>query len=146
MSLSTIPVPYIKAEDETAIIPQPEYNSDTDKVWGFCGRKGPDHICKESFIVNVGDDDGAYQQLLNAFQNCQVATHDRVITINPLQRKLPRVVLLLQANCNRFTHNEVLHQCLVLDALYESILDPVPGPGIGDASHDDSRQRKLMLN
>ena len=59
MSLSTIPVPYIKAEDETAIIPRPEYKSDTDEVWGFCGRKGPDHICEESFIVNVGDDDGA---------------------------------------------------------------------------------------
>ena len=61
MSLSTIPVLYIKAEDETAIIPRPEYKSDTDKVWGFCGRKGPDHICEESLIVNVGDDDGAYQ-------------------------------------------------------------------------------------
>ena len=47
MSLSTIPVPYIKAEDETAIIPWPEYKSDTDKVWRFCGRKGPDQL---SFI------------------------------------------------------------------------------------------------
>ena len=100
MSLSNIPVPYIKAEDETAIIPRPEYKSDTDEVWGFCGRKGPDYICEESFIVSVGDDDGTYQQLLNAFQNCQVATHARVIMINPLLRKLPKV-LLLQANCNR---------------------------------------------
>ena len=146
MSLSTIPVPYIKAEDETAIIPRPEYKSDTDEVWGFCGRKGPDHMCEKSFIVNVGDDDGAYQRLLDAFQNCQVATHARVIMINPLHRKLPRVVLLLQANCNRFTHNEVLHQWLVLDALCESILDPVLGPGIGHASDGDSRRRKLMLN
>lgn len=146
MSLSTIPVLYIKAEDDTAIIPRPEYKLDTDEVWGFCGRKGSDHIYEESFIVNVGDDNGAYQRLLDAFQNCQVATHARVIMINPLHRKLPRVVLLLQANCNRFTHNEVLHQWLVLDALCESILDPVLGPGIGHASDGDSRRRKLMLN
>ena len=66
--------------------------------------------------------------------------------MNPLHRKLPRVLLLLQANCNRFTHNEVLHQWLVLDALCESILDLVLGPGIGHACVCDSHQRKLMLN
>ena len=65
--------------------------------------------------------------------------------INPLHRKLPRVVLLLQTNSNRFTHN-VLHQWLVLDTLCESILDPVLGPGIGHASVGDSRRRKLMHN
>ena len=66
--------------------------------------------------------------------------------INPIHRKRPRIVLLLQATCNRFTHNEVLHQWLVLDTLCESILDPVLGPGIGYASDGDSRWRKLMLN
>ena len=35
MSLSTVPVPYIKAEDETTIIPRPENKSDTDEVWEF---------------------------------------------------------------------------------------------------------------
>lgn len=84
MSLSSTPIPYIKAEDETAIIPRPEYKLDADEVWGFCGKKGPHHICDESFVVKVGDDDGAYQRLLEAFQSCQVATHARVIMINPL--------------------------------------------------------------
>ncbi|KAK3736078.1 hypothetical protein QZH41_006891 [Actinostola sp. cb2023] len=50
------------------------------------------------------------------------------------------------ANCNRFTHNEVLHEWLTLDTLCESILDPVLGPGIGHASDGDTRRRKLMLN
>lgn len=146
MSISTTPVPYIKAEDETAIIPRPDYKWDTDEVWGFCGKKGPRHICEESFVVKVEDDDGAYQRLFEAFQNCQVATHARVIMTNPLHRKLARVILLPQANCNRFTHNKVLHQWPVLDTLCESILDPVLGPGIGHASDGDSRRRKLMLN
>ena len=103
MSISTTPVPYIKAEDKTAIIPRPDYKWDTDEVWGFCEKKGPRHICEESFVVKVGDDDGAYQCLFEAFQNCQVATHARVIMINPLHLKLPRVVLLLQANCGLHT-------------------------------------------
>lgn len=58
MSLSNTPIPYIKAEDETAIIPRPKYKLDADEVWGFCGKKGPHHICEESFVVKVGDDDG----------------------------------------------------------------------------------------
>lgn len=35
MSLSTIPVPYIKAEDETAVIPRPEYS--TSQTQTKCG-------------------------------------------------------------------------------------------------------------
>ena len=139
-------VPYIKAEDETAIIPRPEYRAESDEVWGFCGKKGDGHICEENFVVSVGDDDHAYERLVEAFATCQVATHSRIIMINPLHRCLPRVVLLLQANCNRFTHNEVLHQWLTLDTLCESILDPVLGPGIGHACDGDTRRRKLMLN
>jgi len=136
-----MPVLYIKAVDETAIIPRPEYKSDIDEEWGFCGRKGPDHICKESFIVNLRVDNGTYQRLLDTFQNCQVATRARVVMINPFYWKLPRVVLLPQANCDRFTHSEVLHQWLVLHALCESILDPMLGPGIGYASDGNSQYR-----
>ena len=39
MSITTTPVPYIKAEDKTAIIPRPDYKWDTDEVWGFVKRK-----------------------------------------------------------------------------------------------------------
>lgn len=139
-------VPYEMAEDETAIVPRPEYKADTDEVVGFCGLKGAGHICVENCVVKVGDDDRAYKRLVEAFQNYQVATHARVIMINPLHRYLPRVVLFLQPNCNRFTHNEVLHQWLVLGDLCKAILEPALGPGIGHASDGDSRRRKLMLN
>ena len=69
LSLNTTAVPYIKAENETAIIPR----NDTDEVWGYCGKKGQNHVCQESFVLKVEDDDGAYERLLEAFQNCQVA-------------------------------------------------------------------------
>lgn len=60
MSLSIILVLYIKVEDDIVIIFRLEYKLDIDEVWGFCGRKGSDYIYEESFIVNVGDDDGVY--------------------------------------------------------------------------------------
>ena len=31
------PVPYLKAEDETAIEARPSYDEQLDCVWGFCG-------------------------------------------------------------------------------------------------------------
>lgn len=139
-------VPCIMAEDETAIIPRPEYQQATDLILGFCGVKGADHVCEDVFTVRVGDDNDAYDHLRQAFINFQVATHARVIMVNPLHSALPKIVLLLQANCNRFTHNEVLHQWLVLESLCKRILEPVLGPVIGHASDGDSRRRKLMLN
>ena len=132
-------VPYLFAEDETAIIPCPKYKPDLDEIWGFCGRKGIDHICEDHFVVKVGDDDNAFERIQNAFENNQVATHARVIMVNPLHAQLPHIVVLLQANCNRFTHNEVLHQWLVLEDLCQTVLDPVLGPGIGHASDGASR-------
>lgn len=76
LSISTTPVPYIKVDDKTAIIALPDYKWDTDEVWGFRGKKGPGHICEESFVVKVGDDDGAYQRLrsvskLSGGNSCQ---------------------------------------------------------------------------
>ena len=53
---------------------------------------------------------------------------------------------LVLLSCNRFAHNEVLHQWLVLEDLCQTVLDPVLGPGIGHASDGDSRRRKIMLN
>ena len=97
-------------------------------------------------FVKVGDDDNAFERIQNAFENNQVATHARVIMVNPLHAQIPRAVVLLQASCNRFTHNEVLHQWLVLEDLCQTVLDPVLGPGIGHASDGDSRRRKIMLN
>jgi hypothetical protein len=137
-------VPYIKAEDETSIVPRHEYKPDVAEVWGFCGEKGENHICEEDFVIKVGEDEQAYHRLQDAFQTCQVATHARVIMINPLHKSLPRIVIFLQANCNRFTHNEVLHQWLVLDTMCEELLGPVLGPG--HASDGDTCRRKLMLN
>lgn len=139
-------VPYLTAEDETAIVPRPEYNAVNNKIWGFCGLKGGEHVYKDHFVVPVGDDDGGFERLVDAFRNYQVATHACVILVNPLHPSFPRTVIFLQPNCNQFTHNEVLHQWLVLDSLCKQILEPVLGPAIGHTSDGVTRRRKLMLN
>ena len=79
-------------------------------------------------------------------ENSKIATHTRVIMINPLEERLPRIVFHLQATCNCFTHNTVLHQWLSYDSLCSEILDPILGPDLGKSSDGDTRRRKLMLN
>ena len=38
MSCESTATPYLKAEDETAIIPRPEYKVDADEVWFFAAE------------------------------------------------------------------------------------------------------------
>ena len=73
-------------------------------------------------------------------------TNARVLMINPLHVSLPRVVLHLQATCNKFTHKTVRRQWEMYDSLCKEILDHVLGPGIGNGSDGDSRRQKLFLS
>ena len=138
-------VPYLKAEDETAIEARPTYDEKLDCVWGYCGPL--DHReCEENFVIFVGNEEDAYERLVEAMNTSKLANYARVIMINPLHERLPRIVLHLQANCNCFTHNTVIHQWLKYDAICNEILDPILGPDIGKSSDGDGRRRKLMLN
>ena len=45
------------------IIPRHEYKANVDDVWGFCGKKGERHVCDDSFVLKVGNDEEAYLRL-----------------------------------------------------------------------------------
>jgi hypothetical protein len=133
------------AEDETVIIGQVQWDSKTDQGWGWCGQKQDNHVCDPSFVHVVGDDDQAYERLVQAYRDNKIAGFARVIMINPLHQKIPPLVVLLQATCNTFTHEMVLQQWNEIKALYDQYLLPVLGPLVGHASDGDSRRRKLHL-
>ena len=137
-------IPYLKIEDETAIEPRPEYDQRLNIVWGYCGLREA-HFCEDFYAINVSDDQGAYEQLVEDMNNSKLATMARAIIVNPLHTSLPRIVLHLQGTCNAFTHETVLRQWNMYDLLCKEFLDPVLGPGIGNGSDGDSRQRKLFL-
>ena len=138
-------IPFILAEDETVIEGRGEYDAKTDKIWGFCGPKSEDHKCEDFYTLVVGNNNNAYERLQHFYQTSVVGNYARVIMVVPLHREFPALVVYLQATCNRFTHNNVLHQWLRLEELCKRLLEPVLGPSLGHASDGDSRRRKLML-
>eukprot|EP00112_Aurelia_sp_Birch-Aquarium-sp1_P019012 Seg4620.1 transcript_id=Seg4620.1/GoldUCD/mRNA.D3Y31 product="hypothetical protein" protein_id=Seg4620.1/GoldUCD/D3Y31 len=138
-------VPCVTAEDETWIIERVEYNQGKDEAWGFCGEKKEDHVCEEDFVVTVGNDEGSYSRIVDAFKNNQKAGYLRIIILSPLHRKLPRIVTMIQATCNRFTHADVKSQWRRLLGLASEEFEKQVGPIIGHASDGDARRRKLML-
>ena len=133
------------AEDETVIIGKCEWDRAKDECWGWCGVEGENHQCDPAFVHVIGDDNQAYQRLVDAFRQNRVAGFARVIMINPVHIDLPAFVVLLQATCNKFTHVNVLRQWNMVKELYSEYLLPVIGPLVGQASDGDSRRRKLHL-
>eukprot|EP00794_Sanderia_malayensis_P000975 gene975-290_t len=137
-------IPYTKIEDETVIEPHPEYDQRCNTVWGYCALKG-NHVCQDYYVLSVDDNEDACAKLIKGMEQSQLATNAKVININPLHASLLRVVLHLQATCNKFTHETVLRQWKLYDSLCKQLLDPLLGPGIGNGSDGDSRCRKIFL-
>ena len=74
-SLNIGRVPVLTAEDETAIVKKIEYHQDKNELLGFCGLNTDnpaDHECLTNFHIAVGDDEGAYQRLLDAFKTTRL--------------------------------------------------------------------------
>ena len=141
-----VPVPCITAEDETRIIERVEYNQILDEAWGFCGeRQDKSHKCQENFSVFIGNDNESYHRIAAAFENNKKAGYLRLVMINPINRKLPRLAIMMQGTCNTFTSDDVRSQwdrlCLMLGNAFETEVGPV----IGHASDGDARRRKLMV-
>ena len=88
-------VPYLKAENETAIEARPSYDEQLDCVWVFCGLH-ENHECKDIYLIPVSNYDGAYERLVQNIENSKIAAHARLIMINPLHERVPRIVLHLQ--------------------------------------------------
>lgn len=138
-------VPFLAAEDETAIIGRVTYHQDTDELFGFCGVNGEHHACLDHFAVVVGDGEEGFTAIVNAFKEYKIGTFGRAILLNPLQPNLPRIAVLVMPTCNRFDHHFVYRQWQELKRLYDQELKNIVGPLIGNSSDGDSRRRKLML-
>lgn len=76
---------------------------------GYCGPNGHKE-CPDHYVLSVGDEDDAYDQLVANMNNSKIANYARVIMINPLHEKLPRIVLHIQATCNCLSSDGTLQQ------------------------------------
>ena len=114
-------VPWLAAEDETAIEPIIVYHQETDELLGFCGKltdNPKEHQCLVDFHLYVGDDDDSYNRIVNAFNEYKIGKNARVILLNPLHKFLPRIVICLMPTCNCFTHHAVYRQWQAIEKLF----------------------------
>jgi hypothetical protein len=137
-------VPVLLSEDKTKVKARIAWDSINDVLTGFCGKKD-DHKCAPLFKCTVGAAKVGYENILEAFQGNRIGSFARVIMVNPLHSKLPRLVLVVSCTCNCFDACWVRLQWGRIDQLWQLHCEEQVGPIVGHASDGDSRRRQLML-
>jgi hypothetical protein len=138
------PVPVLLFEDETKVKARIAWDSTNDVLTGFYGKKD-DHKCMPLFKCTVGEGEVGYKYILEAFQGNRIGSFARVILVNPLHSKLPRLVLVVFCTYNCFDACWVRLQWGHIDQLWCQHCEEHVGPIVGHASDGDSRRRQLML-
>ena len=94
----------------------------------------------------VGSGEGGYNKIVDSFKTDKIGGFSRILIVNPLHNKLPRLVLVVCCTCNCFDATWVWRQWNVVDCLwlqeYKNVVEPV----IGQANDGDNRRRELMLS
>jgi len=93
----------------------------------------------------VGNGEAGYNNIVDAFRTDKIGGFARVLVVNPLHEKLPRLVLVVTCTCNCFDSGWVRKQWCTIDELWKQECLEAVGPIIGHASDGDSRRRQLML-
>ena len=110
----------------------------------FC-RPCVHHVCISKFKTVVGFGEEGYNQILNSFRNNKKGGFARVIIVNPLHDKMPKLVLVACCNCNCFDSAWVERQWGLIDVLWAKKCLVAVGPIVGYSSDSDSKRRQLML-
>ncbi|KAL3678512.1 hypothetical protein R1sor_021468 [Riccia sorocarpa] len=138
-------VPVILAEDETRIKPRVRWESRRDTQIGFCGQK-ESHTCRLGLEVKVGSGEEGYSRIVDSFESNVIGSYARVVIVNLLHEKLPRLVISASVTCNSFDATWIREQWDWMKCEWDKHCRAQVGPIIGHASDGDSRRRKLMLS
>jgi len=94
-------VPVILVEDKIEVkgkvAKEPKWNT----LVGFCGPF-ENHVCVFRFMPTIGRGEERYRRLLESFLKSKEGSSAHVVVVNPLQNKLPRLVLVVCCTCNCF--------------------------------------------
>jgi hypothetical protein len=135
----------ILAEDETKVKSRVAWDSKGDHLISFYGPK-LQRRCIFHFRPIIGTGEVGYNNIMEAFGNYQIAGFSRVIIVNPLHTKLPRVILVVCCTYNCFNFAWVRQRWNAIDRLWIQECLQLVGLVIGHASDGDSRRRQLMLH
>jgi hypothetical protein len=158
-------VPVTLAEDETGVNQRWSHDIATGELIGGCGalcakkcgtikhcrylQCGDQHACDDDPTKTgmiTGESEAAYQTLVDFVENNRLGTHLRVVIVNPLDKRFPRLPVLMAATCNTFTYADYIKpQWVEMRTLYAKHLEPIIGPLVGHGSDGDSRRRLAML-
>jgi hypothetical protein len=103
------PVPMILAENKTKVKSRVAWDSKGDHLISFYGPK-LQRRCIFHFRPIIGTGEVGYNNIMEAFGNYQIAGFTRVIIVNPLHAKLPKLTLVLCCTCNCFDAIRVRQQ------------------------------------
>ena len=138
------PIPSEISEDETSIIGRISYNQKTDELLGVCGESGKDHTCDGRSAIKVGDGIAGYSNIVRTFDNMVIGKYARVLILNPLHPKLPKLPVVLMNSCNKFKASLVEDQLQEVLSACRNHLNGIVSV-TGHASDGDSRRRKVQL-
>ncbi|KAL2612447.1 hypothetical protein R1flu_024139 [Riccia fluitans] len=137
-------VAVILAKDETWVKPTVRWEARRDTLIGFCGDKD-NHVCKMGLEVEVGSGESGYSKIVESFEQKIQGLYARVVIVNPLHEKLPRLIVYASITCNSFTASWVRDHWKGLKQRWDKYCRQVLGPVLGHANDGDARRRKLML-
>jgi hypothetical protein len=138
------PIPIILVENETKVKSIVSWDFRGDNLIGFCAAK-ENHCCVTNFNHVIGIREDGYNNVLEAFTNNKITSFARVMIVNLLHEKLPRLVLVVHCICNYFNVNWVQQQWNVINVLWKLECQAIVGPIVGHASDGDSCRYQLML-
>jgi len=91
-----------------------------------------------NFNLVIGIGEVGYDNVFEDFTNNKIASFARVMIMNPLHEKLPRLVFVVCCTCNCFNANWIWQQWDVLDVLWKLECQAIVRPIVGYASDGDS--------
>ena len=139
------PIPVILAEDETKVRGRVSWEARWDTLLRFCGPID-NHKCITDYKPVVGESEVGYSKMVDSFRLDKVGGFARVIMVNPMHEKLPRIVLVACCTCGCFDASWVRAQWNKIDDLWSKHCYAAVGPILGHGSDGDSRRRQLMLS
>ena len=131
------PILVILAEDETRVRSRVSYEARWDIMVGFCGSKN-NHSCVIDYKPTVRVGDAGYSHMIDAFRANKVGGFARVIVVNPLYEKLPRLVLAACYTCGCFDSGWLRAQWSKIDSLWKKHYYTKVKPILGHALVDDN--------
>jgi hypothetical protein len=148
-------IPCELSEDESASLKGLQHSPKRNEIDGVCGEwqsapsmaRSRDHTCDFKHRVVLECDKTNYEPvpMMKAVALDCHGNYIRVIMVNPILAGMPKLVVMVQCTCNKFTRADVNEQWDLVEAAFNRTLRDQCGMfSVGNASDGDERRFKLQ--